>query len=236
MQTEEHQLKSLQRDSCEQSWLQDFMGQVAIVTGAAQGIGLAVATALAKRGAIICLVDLSEDALRASVTQIKIASPESSHVIFRACDVTNAARTVQVVKEVVSQFGRIDILVQAAGITGITNVKTEDVDPTNFDNVVRVNLRGIFLMCRAVLPIMARQKYGRICNIASIAGKEGNAGMLAYSASKAAVIGLTSKHCNRFAFCSHVRRRPASISDGCVYSAQRPSAKNMQRRAFAATH
>ena len=85
------------------------------------------------------------------------------------------------------------MLVQAAGVTGVVNVLTENVDPKNFDDVLRINLRGIFLMCRAVLPVMAAQKYGRICNIASIAGKEGNAGMLAYSASKAAVIGLTSE-------------------------------------------
>jgi len=83
------------------------------------------------------------------------------------------------------------VLVQAAGITGKTNLKTEEVDPANFDLVLRVNLRGIFVMCRAVLPVMVRQQYGRIVNIASIAGKEGNAGMLAYSTSKAAVIGLT---------------------------------------------
>jgi len=75
--------------------------------------------------------------------------------------------------------------------TGLTGIKTSDVDPDNFDLVMSVNLRGIFLCCRAVLPIMARQNYGRIVNVASIAGKEGNAGMLAYSASKAAVIGLT---------------------------------------------
>ena len=81
---------------------------------------------------------------------------------------------------------------RTAGITGTTNITTEKVDPTDFDRVLRVNLRGIFIMCHEVLPIMRLQGYGRILNVASIAGKDGNAGMLAYSASKAAVIGLTS--------------------------------------------
>lgn len=82
-------------------------------------------------------------------------------------------------------------MVQAAGVTGKTGMKTEEVDPANFDFVFDVNLKGIFHGCRAVLPHMARRNYGRIVNVASIAGKEGNAGMVAYSASKAAVIGLT---------------------------------------------
>lgn len=90
-----------------------------------------------------------------------------------------------------SNGGRIDILVQAAGIVGKTNVKTEYVDPDNFDAVFRVNVRGIFNGCKAALPYMRENNYGRIVNISSIAGKEGNAGMLAYSTSKAAVIGLT---------------------------------------------
>ncbi|KAL1504072.1 hypothetical protein AB1Y20_010482 [Prymnesium parvum] len=171
--------------------MQDFSGQVAVVTGGAQGIGLAVGTALARRGARVCLVDLSEARLHAALAQLQTDAPEQQGAIVQPCDVADAESSVRAVKEVLAAFGRIDVLVQAAGITGKTNVLTEDVEPANFDEVVRVNLRGIFLMCRAVLPVMVRQGYGRICNIASIAGKEGNAGMLAYSASKAAVIGLT---------------------------------------------
>jgi len=95
------------------------------------------------------------------------------------------------IQKVISKFGRIDILVTAAGITGKTNLKTHEVDPDDFQKVFNVNLNGMFYFCREVLPQMLQQNYGRIINIASIAGKEGNAGMLAYSSSKAAVIGLT---------------------------------------------
>ena len=106
-------------------------------------------------------------------------------------DVSNVDAAGAMVRAVVGRWGRLDVLVQAAGITGKTNLKTEEVDPNDFDTVMRVNLRGIFVLCRAVLPTMSRQRYGRIVNIASVAGKEGNAGMLAYSTSKSAVIGLT---------------------------------------------
>ncbi|KAL3898799.1 MAG: hypothetical protein SGPRY_012769, partial [Prymnesium sp.] len=173
------------------SLVQDFNGQIAIVTGGAQGIGLEVSKELSKRGAKVCLVDLTETALTDACSKLEQAVPDNAGVMVQVCDVTDAERTVAVVQTVVAKFGRIDVLVQAAGITGRTNVITHEVDPFNFDAVLRVNLRGVFLMCRAVLPVMSKQKYGRICNIASIAGKEGNAGMLAYSASKSAVIGLT---------------------------------------------
>lgn len=88
-------------------------------------------------------------------------------------------------------FGGVDVLVNCAGITGKTGVKTAEVDVANWDLVHRINLTGTFLCCRAVLPHMVARNYGRIVNIASVAGKEGNAGMAAYSSSKAAVIGLT---------------------------------------------
>ena len=108
-----------------------------------------------------------------------------------AADVANQTDCERAAQTALGRWGRIDVLVQAAGIVGATNVTTDKVDPANFDLVMRINVRGIFLMCRAVLPAMRRQKYGRIVNVASISGKEGNAGMLAYSTSKAAVIGLT---------------------------------------------
>jgi 3-oxoacyl-[acyl-carrier protein] reductase len=93
--------------------------------------------------------------------------------------------------KIVAEFGRIDILVNSAGVTGRTGIKTHEVEFDNFKFVFDVNVNGCFLTSRAVLPVMVSQGYGRILHIASIAGKEGNAGMLAYSASKAAVIGLT---------------------------------------------
>ena len=90
-----------------------------------------------------------------------------------------------------STHGRLEVVVQAAGIVGETNLKCENVNPDNFDAVMSVNVKGIFNGCKAALPYMTKQGFGRIVNIASISGKEGNAGMLAYSTSKAAVIGLT---------------------------------------------
>lgn len=160
--------------------------EVAIVTGGARGIGFAVASKLIERGARVCLLDLSADALEVAAAKLPRAQ-----VMTQATDVADERGVAAAVAAVVQRWSRVDVLVQAAGITGKTNLTTEKVDPANFDLVLRINLRGIFLMCRAVLPIMRAQGYGRILNVASVAGKDGNAGMLAYSASKAAVIGLT---------------------------------------------
>jgi len=160
--------------------------EVAIVTGGARGIGFAVASKLIERGARVCLLDLSAEALAASAAKLP-----SARVMTQAADVADERSVAAAVAAVVQRWSRVDVLVQAAGITGKTNLTTEAVDPANFDLVLRINLRGIFLVCRAVLPIMREQGYGRILNVASVAGKDGNAGMLAYSASKAAVIGLT---------------------------------------------
>lgn len=160
--------------------------EVAIVTGGARGIGFAVASTLVKRGARVCLLDLSADTLAEAAAKLP-----SAQVMTQAADVADERSVAAAVAAVVQRWSRVDVLVQAAGITGETNLTTEQVDPANFDLVLRINLRGIFLVCRAVLPIMREQGYGRILNVASVAGKDGNAGMLAYSASKAAVIGLT---------------------------------------------
>lgn len=168
----------------------DFVGQVAIITGGAGGVGTAVAATLARRGCKLCLIDISKPALDKALTALHAKCPGAEAYVVEG-DVSDAAAATEIVRGVVARYGRLDVLIQTAGITGKTNTKTEDVDPANFDLVLRVNMRGIFCMCRAALPVMAKQKYGRIVNIASIAGKEGNAGMLAYSTSKAAVIGLT---------------------------------------------
>ena len=169
---------------------QDFAGQAALVTGAASGIGEHVALMLAQRGAKVCLVDLNAAALGKALQKLQAAAP-GADFFTQPTDVADVRAANAAVEAAVRRWGRLDVLCQCAGITGKTNVMTQDVDPDNFDLVLRVNLRGIFCMCRAALPTMIRQKYGRIVNIASIAGKEGNAGMLAYSSSKAAVIALT---------------------------------------------
>jgi 3-oxoacyl-[acyl-carrier protein] reductase len=152
-----------------------FDDQVAIVTGAASGLGLAIAGKLHAEGAQVVALDLNEASLPISF----------------AVDLTKEDQVANVVNQIGERFGRIDILVNSAGITGATNIKSHEVDTQNLRFVFEVNFMASFFTSRAVLPWMLKQNYGRILHIASIAGKEGNAGMLAYSASKAAVIGMT---------------------------------------------
>jgi 2-dehydro-3-deoxy-L-rhamnonate dehydrogenase (NAD+) len=140
------------------------------------------------QGAHVVLLDMNEAVLKSSVADLQAKGLSASSSTL---NVAVEADWERVVKETIEAHRRIDILVQAAGVTGKTGIKTHEVDPANWDFVFAVNARGIFLGCRAVIPAMLAANYGRIVNIASVAGKEGNAGMAAYSASKAAVIGLT---------------------------------------------
>jgi 3-oxoacyl-[acyl-carrier protein] reductase len=162
-----------------------FNEQVAIVTGAASGLGLAIAKKLHSDGAKVALLDLNETALQEAAKQV---GPNSQPYKL---DLTKQDQVEGIVDQIVEQFGRVDILVNSAGVTGATNIKSHQVDPQNVRFVFEVNFMGSFFTSRAVLPVMLKQNYGRILHIASIAGKEGNAGMLAYSASKAAVVGMT---------------------------------------------
>lgn len=183
---------------------QRLQNAVCVVTGGARGIGNGIAHRLALEGAVtVILIDMNQDELDKAASDLEQEVAKhmgdkrtTSRPIFHAlaCDVTDAQKvkdTVNYIAKVLSPNGRIDILVQCAGVVGKTNVLTHQVEEDNFDLVMRVNLKGIFNGAQAVLPFMMEQNYGRIINIASIAGKEGNAGMLAYSTSKAAVIGLT---------------------------------------------
>ena len=165
-----------------------FQDQVAIITGGAQGIGLGIARRLGSEGARVVLFDQNGDALGVAVGELSGEGIEAHAVTV---DVTDPGGIAAAVGEVAEKFGRIDVLVTAAGVVGKTNIKTHEVELDNFDWVMSVNVRGMFLCIKAVLPAMLKANYGRIVNIASVSGKEGNAGMLAYSTSKAAVIGLT---------------------------------------------
>ncbi len=162
-----------------------FAGQTAIVTGGASGLGLAITRRLQSQGAYVIVFDLETPRL-AELTREFGASGRCV-----AIDVTNEATVKSTVDAIASERGRIDILVNSAGMTGRTNLKSHEVDLADFERVMRLNVNGPFLTSKAVLPVMLQRKYGRILHIASIAGKEGNAGMMAYSTSKAAVIGLT---------------------------------------------
>jgi 2-dehydro-3-deoxy-L-rhamnonate dehydrogenase (NAD+) len=159
--------------------------QQALITGGASGIGLAIAKKLHQLGVKVVLCDLDSMKLEAARKTVG----ENCRTL--CVDVTDSKAVEIAIGELVNQAGPIDILVNSAGITGTTNIKSHEVDPANVDLVFRVNFFGSYNTARAVLPGMLRQNYGRILHITSIAGKEGNAGMMAYSASKAAVIGMT---------------------------------------------
>lgn len=162
----------------------DFAGQVAVITGGAQGIGFAVARRLHASGAHVVLWDLDGDLAAQSATAL------GDRAEGRVLDVTDAAACEAAARDAAARLGRIDVLVTSAGIAG-SNGPIVEYDVAEWHKIVEVNLHGIFHTCRAVLPVMAKAGYGRVVNIASVAGKEGNPNAGAYSASKAGVIGLT---------------------------------------------
>jgi 3-oxoacyl-[acyl-carrier protein] reductase len=164
----------------------DLKGRRAVVTGGAQGFGRAVAERFLRSGARVALWDRDEAVLPAAARELASLGEVTTHLV----DVTNAGQVDAAAAATHGQFGGIDILVANAGIAGAT-VPTWEFTPEQWRQVIDVNLTGIFLCCRAVVPFMRAQRYGRIVNVASIAGKEGNPNASGYSASKAGVIALT---------------------------------------------
>jgi len=161
-----------------------FDGRTAIVTGGASGLGKAVAKRIVAEGGKVCLWDLNPDALAAAKSEVgathTVAIDVSDHAaVARAATEANAALS-----------GRVDVLVCSAGITGAT-VPVHEFPIDSWLRVVDINLNGLFYCNRAVVPLMLANGYGRIVNVASVAGKEGNPNASAYSASKAGVIGFT---------------------------------------------
>ncbi len=163
----------------------DKQRRTAVVTGAARGIGLAIARRLAADGAVLSLWDVDAPALETAAAGFDGQAPHTE-----AVDVTDAKAVAAAVTATEAALGRIDILVNNAGIAGPT-FTTWDYPVEEWQRVLDVDLTGVFLCCRAVAPGMMQRGWGRIVNIASIAGKEGNPQAPAYSAAKAGVIGLT---------------------------------------------
>ena len=162
-------------------------GKVAIVTGSATGIGYGISKRLANDGANLVMVDVDANMLEQSASEVAARSREVEITIG---DVSEPQTAQEAANRAIDKWGKIDILVNNAGIGGINgNIWELDVD--EMDRVYRTNLRGVFSFCHEVIPHMLEKDYGRIVNIASIAGKEGNPRMVPYSSTKAAVIGLT---------------------------------------------
>ena len=159
-------------------------GQTAIVTGAANGIGEAIAKRLAEAGATLVVLDLDQAGAE------RVAGGLDHGAFALRADVADAASVQKAVEETMKRTGRIDVLVNNAGIAGPAAYLWEQTD-ADWQRVLSINLTGVFNFCRAVTPHMRRRGYGRIVNIASIAGKEGNPKMVPYSVTKAGVIALT---------------------------------------------
>ena len=165
------------------AWAGRFTGRMAIVTGGASGLGKCSAERIIQEGGQVSLWDLNAEALAAAAAEIG-----AQH--FVALDVSDADAVAAAAAEANRMLGKIDILIASAGITGAT-VPVHEFPIDSWKRVVDINLNGVFYCSRAVVPFMLENGYGRIVNVASVAGKEGNPNASAYSASKAGVIGFT---------------------------------------------
>lgn len=174
--------------------LMEFKGQVALVTGSARGIGRAIAEALARKGVALAIADVNLD--EAKATSADLAKNGVKTMALRI-DVANSREVIAAFEEILKEFGRLDVLVNNAGITRdslLLRMKEED-----WDAVIDVNLKGVFLCAKEAVKAMAKQRYGRIVNIASVVAFMGNPGQANYSASKAGIVGLTKTLAKEYA-------------------------------------
>jgi NAD(P)-dependent dehydrogenase (short-subunit alcohol dehydrogenase family) len=160
-----------------------FTGRTAVITGGASGLGKAVARRIVQEGGAVSLWDMNRDTLQTARGEVA-----ASHIA--EVDVSDHIAVARAAQEARQALGRIDILVNSAGITGAT-VPVQDFPIDSWLKTLAINVNGVFFACREIIPIMLANGYGRIVNVASVAGKEGNPNASAYSASKAAVMGLT---------------------------------------------
>ncbi|MEO7852606.1 MAG: SDR family NAD(P)-dependent oxidoreductase [Rubrivivax sp.] len=164
----------------------DLKGRAAVITGGAQGIGYAAAQRMLQSGAAVALWDIDTERLASASETLSTLGKVSTHCV----ELTDESSVTGATQATLAQHGQIDVLLNNAGITGGNGV-TWELDPAMWRRVIEVNLIGPYLTCRAVVPHMIGRGYGRIVNIASVAGKEGNPNASHYSASKAALIALT---------------------------------------------
>ena len=163
----------------------DLKDRVAIITGGAQGFGLAISKRIIQSGGKVVIWDIDKIAVEAALKEIN-----SNDLSFKKVDVTNFEEIEKALLETENELGKIDLFVNNAGITGM-NAKVWDYPLDEWKKVIELDLNSTFYCCKAVVPHMIKNNYGRIVNIASIAGKEGNPNASAYSTAKAGVIGFT---------------------------------------------
>ena len=163
----------------------DLNKRVAVVTGGAQGFGLAVSERFIEAGAKVIIWDIDEEAIKKAIDKVS-----SENLTYQIVDVSNFENINNSLMEIENKHGKIDIFIYNAGIAGM-NTTVAEYPLDEWKKVINLNLNSVFYCCKAVVPFMEKNNYGRIVNIASIAGKEGNPNASAYSTSKAGVIGLT---------------------------------------------
>ena len=162
----------------------DLKNRTAIITGGAQGFGLDIAKRFLNSGAKAIIWDIDEDELKKATKAV-----DNSNLSYNVVDVSNFKNVKETVETIV-ESSKIDILINNAGITGSTS-SLWDYDVDEWNKIVQINLMGTFNCCKCVVPYMIKNDYGRIVNVASVAGKDGNANASAYSSAKAGVIGLS---------------------------------------------
>ena len=163
----------------------DLNNRVAVVTGGAQGFGLAVSERFIEAGAKVIIWDIDEDAAKQAIDKVN-----SENLTYQIVDVSDFENINKSLVKIENQHEKIDIFINNAGIAGV-NTTVAEYPLEEWKKVINLNLNSVFYCCKAVVPFMEKNNYGRIVNIASIAGKEGNPNASAYSTSKAGVIGLT---------------------------------------------
>lgn len=173
-----------------------FKGQVAIVTGGADGLGKAIAKRLVAEGASVALFDRNDELL--TRTAVELTTQDNSVRVY-AVDISQEKPVHEAIEQVMADFGQLDVVVNCAGIVGPTSTTIVDYATADFEHVCAVNLLGSFLITKYAVTALAKRGYGRILLLASIAGKEGNPGMVGYSVSKAGVIGLVKAIAKEYA-------------------------------------